>query len=207
MEVVNIKGQKTGKSVELDSAVFGIEPNDHAIYLDVKRYLAAQRTGTHKTKHRGEIHGSTRKLHKQKGTGGSRKGSAKNPLFRQGGSVFGPQPRNYDIKVNKSTQRLARASALSYKAKENSIVLLEDLSMDTPKTKAFIEVLKNLSLDNKKSLILIPERNDSVYLSSRNIQGTQVRIASMVNTYEIMNSHQVVFVGNAHEVVTNICKK
>ncbi|MFM9421621.1 MAG: hypothetical protein RIR06_82, partial [Bacteroidota bacterium] len=130
MEVVNIKGQKTGKSVELDSAVFGIEPNDHAIYLDVKRYLAAQRTGTHKTKHRGEIHGSTRKLHKQKGTGGSRKGSAKNPLFRQGGSVFGPQPRNYDIKVNKSTQRLARASALSYKAKENGIVLLEDLSMD-----------------------------------------------------------------------------
>lgn len=207
MEVVNIKGQKTGKSVELDSAVFGIEPNDHAIYLDVKRYLAAQRTGTHKTKHRGEIHGSTRKLHKQKGTGGSRKGSAKNPLFRQGGSVFGPQPRNYDIKVNKSTQRLARASALSYKAKENGIVLLEDLSMDTPKTKAFIEVLKNLSLNNKKSLILIPERNDSVYLSSRNIQGTQVRIASMVNTYEIMNSHQVVFVGNAHEVVTNICKK
>jgi large subunit ribosomal protein L4 len=207
MEVVNIKGQKTGKSVELDSAVFGIEPNDHAIYLDVKRYLAAQRTGTHKTKHRGEIHGSTRKLHKQKGTGGSRKGSAKNPLFRQGGSVFGPQPRSYDIKVNKSTQRLARASALSYKAKENGIVLLEDLSMDSPKTKAFIEVLKNLSLDNKKSLILIPERNDSVYLSSRNIQGTQVRIASMVNTYEIMNSHQVVFVGNAHEVVTNICKK
>ena len=207
MEVVNIKGQKTGKSVELDGAVFGIEPNDHAIYLDVKRYLAAQRTGTHKTKHRGEIHGSTRKLHKQKGTGGSRKGSAKNPLFRQGGSVFGPQPRNYDIKVNKSTQRLARASALSYKAKENGIVLLEDLTMDAPKTKAFIEVLKNLSLNNKKSLILIPERNDSVYLSSRNIQGTQVRIASMVNTYEIMNSHQVVFVGNAHEVVTNICKK
>jgi large subunit ribosomal protein L4 len=207
MEVVNIKGQKTGKSVELDSAVFGIEPNDHAIYLDVKRYLAAQRTGTHKTKHRGEIHGSTRKLHKQKGTGGSRKGSAKNPLFRQGGSIFGPQPSSYDIKVNKSTQRLARASALSYKAKENSIVLLDDLSMETPKTKAFIEVLKNLSLNNKKSLILIPERNDSVYLSSRNIQGTQVRIASMVNTYEIMNSHQVVFVGNAHEVVTNICKK
>jgi len=128
-------------------------------------------------------------------------------LFRQGGSIFGPQPRSYDIKVNKSTQRLARASALSYKAKENSIVLLDDLSMETPKTKAFIEVLKNLSLNNKKSLILIPERNDSVYLSSRNIQGTQVRIASMVNTYEIMNSHQVVFVGNAHEVVTNICKK
>lgn len=207
IEVLNTEGQKTGKKVNLDDAIFAIEPNDHAIYLDVKRYLAAQRTGTHKTKHRGEIHGSTRKLHKQKGTGGSRKGSAKNPLFRQGGSVFGPQPRNYDIKVNKSTQRLARASALSYKAKENGIVLLEDLSMDTPKTKAFIEVLKNLSLDNKKSLILIPERNDSVYLSSRNIQGTQVRIASMVNTYEIMNSHQVVFVGNAHEVVTNICKK
>ncbi len=207
LDIFNIQGQKTGSSVELDAEVFGIEPNDHAIYLDVKRYLAAQRTGTHKTKHRGEIHGSTKKLHKQKGTGGSRKGSAKNPLFRQGGSVFGPRPRAYDIKVNRSTTRLARASALSYKAKENGIMLVDALSFDKPKTSEFLNVLKNLSINSRKSLILIPERNDSLYLSSRNIQGANVQIASMVNTYDIMNSHQVVFVGNAHEMVTNILKK
>lgn len=207
LEVLNIQGQKTGKSVELDAAVFGIEPNDHAIYLDVKRYLAAQRSGTHKTKHRGEIHGSTRKLHKQKGTGGSRKGSIKNPLFRQGGSVFGPQPRSYDIKVNKSTQRLARASALAYKAQENGIVLVDTMEMSSPKTKEFVAILKNLAANDTKSLILLPERNDSVYLSSRNIQSTNVQIASMVNTYDIMNSNRVIFVGNAHELVTNILKK
>jgi large subunit ribosomal protein L4 len=207
LEVLNIQGQKTGKSVELDAAVFGIEPNDHAIYLDVKRYLAAQRAGTHKTKHRGEIHGSTRKLHKQKGTGGSRKGSIKNPLFRQGGSVFGPQPRSYDIKVNKSTQRLARASALAYKAQENGIVLVDTMEMSSPKTKEFVAILKNLAANDTKSLILLPERNDSVYLSSRNIQSTNVQIASMVNTYDIMNSNRVIFVGNAHELVTNILKK
>ena len=207
VEVLNIQGQKTGKSVELDTAVFGIEPNDHAIYLDVKRYLAAQRTGTHKTKHRGEIHGSTRKLHKQKGTGGSRKGSIKNPLFRQGGSVFGPQPRSYDIKVNKSTQRLARASALAYKAQENGILVVDTIDMASPKTKDFVAILKNLAVNDSKSLILLPERNDSVYLSSRNIQSTNVQIASMVNTYDIMNSNRVIFVGNAHELVTNILKK
>lgn len=207
LEVLNIQGQKTGKSVELDAAVFGIEPNDHAIYLDVKRYLAAQRAGTHKTKHRGEIHGSTRKLHKQKGTGGSRKGSIKNPLFRQGGSVFGPQPRSYDIKVNKSTQRLARASALAYKAQENEIILVDTMEMSTPKTKEFVAILKNLAANDTKSLILLPERNDGVYLSSRNIQSTNVQIASMVNTYDIMNSNRVIFVGNAHELVTNILKK
>jgi len=152
LEVLNTSGQKTGKTVTLDDTVFSIEPNDHAIYLDVKRYLAAQRTGTHKTKHRGEIHGSTRKLHKQKGTGGARKGSIKNPLFRQGGSIFGPRPRNYDIKVNKSTQRLARMSALSYKAKENGILVLEGMGMDKPKTKEFISVLKNLNLSGKKNI-------------------------------------------------------
>ncbi|MFM9005217.1 MAG: 50S ribosomal protein L4, partial [Flavobacteriales bacterium] len=155
LEVLNTSGQKTGKSVTLDASVFAIEPNDHAIYLDVKRYLAAQRTGTHKSKHRGEIHGSTRKLHKQKGTGGSRKGSIKNPLFRQGGTIFGPQPRSYEIKVNKSTQRLARKSALSYKAKENNILVLDTISMDKPHTKGFAGVLKNLSLDGKKTLVLI----------------------------------------------------
>jgi len=207
IEVLNTAGQKTGKTVNLDETVFAIEPNDHAIYLDVKRYLAAQRTGTHKSKHRGEIHGSTRKLHRQKGTGGSRKGSIKNPLFRQGGTIFGPQPRNYDIKVNKSTQRLARKSALSYKAKENGIILVDALSMDKPKTKAFVDVLNNLKLNGKKTLVLIPERNDNVYLSSRNVEKTNVQIASLVNTYDIMNSHNVVFVGNAHELVTELLKK
>jgi large subunit ribosomal protein L4 len=207
LEVLNTSGQKTGKSVTLDASVFAIEPNDHAIYLDVKRYLAAQRTGTHKSKHRGEIHGSTRKLHKQKGTGGSRKGSIKNPLFRQGGTIFGPQPRSYDIKVNKSTQRLARKSAFSYKAKENSILVLDTISMDKPQTKQFASLLKSLSLEGKKTLVLIPERNDNVFLSSRNIEKTNVQIASLVNTYDIMNSHNVVFVGNAHEVVTELLKK
>jgi large subunit ribosomal protein L4 len=207
LEVLNTSGQKTGKSVTLDASVFAIEPNDHAIYLDVKRYLAAQRTGTHKSKHRGEIHGSTRKLHKQKGTGGSRKGSIKNPLFRQGGTIFGPQPRSYDIKVNKSTQRLARKSALSYKAKENNILVLDAIAMDKPRTKDFAGVLKNLSLDGKKTLILIPERNDNVFLSSRNLEKTNVQIASLVNTYDIMNSHNVVFVGNAHELIAELLKK
>jgi large subunit ribosomal protein L4 len=207
LEVLNTQGQKTGKTVQLDDTIFAIEPNDHAIYLDVKRYLAAQRTGTHKSKHRGEIHGSTRKLHRQKGTGGSRKGSAKNPLFRQGGSIFGPQPRNYDIKVNKSTQRLARASAFSYKAQENGIIVLDNLDMNQPKTKEFVSVIKNLNLTDKKALVLIPEKNEKVYLSSRNVQGANVQIASQVNTYDIMNSHHVVFVGNAHELVTEILKK
>jgi large subunit ribosomal protein L4 len=207
LEVLNTSGQKTGKSVTLDETVFAIEPNDHAIYLDVKRYLAAQRTGTHKAKHRGEIHGSTRKLHRQKGTGGSRKGSIKNPLFRQGGSIFGPQPRSYDIKINKSTQRLARASALSYKAKDNGIIVLDALSMAAPKSKDFVQVIKNLNLTDKKALVLIPERNDNVYLSSRNVQGARVQFVNEVNTYDIMNSHSIVFVGNAHEVVTEILKK
>jgi len=207
IEVLNSNGQKTGSKVNLDDAVFAIEPNDHAIYLDVKRYLAAQRSGTHKTKHRGEIHGSTRKLHRQKGTGGSRKGSIKNPLFRQGGSIFGPQPRNYEIKVNKSTQRLARASALSYKAKENGIVMVDAIAMDAPKTQAFLQVLKNLNVADRKTLILVPAKDNNVYLSARNIQGANVQMANMVNTYDIMNSNNVVFVGNAHEVLTEILKK
>lgn len=207
LEVLNSQGQKTGNKVTLDDSIFAIEPNDHAIYLDVKRYLAAQRTGTHKTKHRGEVNGSTRKLHKQKGTGGSRKGSIKNPLFRQGGSIFGPRPRQYDIKVNKNTQRLARASALAYKAKENGLVVVDALNMNGPKTKDFVQVLNNLSLADKKTLVLISERNDSIYLSSRNLQRASVKIASLVNTYDIMNCNNIVFVGNAHEVVTEILKK
>lgn len=207
LEVLNTAGQKTGKSVTLDDAIFGIEPNDHAIYLDVKRYLAAQRTGTHKSKHRGEISGSTRKLHRQKGTGGSRKGSIKNPLFRNGGSIFGPRPRNYDIKVNKSTQRLARASAFSYKAKANGLMVVDAIALTAPKTKEFSQIIKNLNLADKKTLVLVSEKNDNIYLSSRNLEKTNVQIASMVNTYDIMNSNNVVFVGNAHEVVTEILKK
>ena len=207
LEVLNSSGQKTGKTVTLDDTVFSIEPNDHAIYLDIKRYLAAQRTGTHKTKHRGEIHGSTRKLHRQKGTGGSRKGSIKNPLFRQGGSIFGPRPRSYDIKVNKSTQRLARKSALSYKAKENGIMVLDAINFDKPKTKEFAGLMKSLNLADRKTLVLIPERNDNTFLSSRNVERANVQIASLVNTYDIMNSHNIVFVGNAHEVVTELLKK
>jgi large subunit ribosomal protein L4 len=207
LEVLNMQGQKTGKKVDLDDAIFAIEPNDHAIYLDVKRYLAAQRSGTHKTKHRGEIHGSTRKLHKQKGTGGSRKGSIKNPLFRQGGSIFGPQPRNYEIKVNKSTQRLARASALSYKAKENGIVVLDALSMDAPKTSAFNVVLKSLNVSDKKPLFLIGEKNNNVYLSSRNVQNASVQMANAVSTYDLMNCSHIVFVGNSHEILSDILKK
>jgi len=207
IEVLNTSGQKTGKTVDLDDTIFGIEPNDHAIYLDVKRYLAAQRTGTHKSKHRGEIAGSTKKLHKQKGTGGSRKGSIKNPLFRNGGSIFGPQPRSYDIKVNKSTQRLARKSALAYKAKENSILCLDAISLNTPKTSDFAKIIASLKLDNKKTLVVVPSIDKNVYLSSRNLEKTSVQIADHLNTYDIMNSNNVVFVGNAHEVITELLKK
>lgn len=207
LEVLNTSGQKTGKTVTLDETIFGIEPNDHAIYLDVKRYLAAQRTGTHKSKHRGEISGSTRKLHRQKGTGGSRKGSIKNPLFRNGGTIFGPRPRNYDIKVNKSTQRLARASAFAYKAKENSIMVLDAITLSAPKTKEFTQVIKNLNLTDKKTLVLISEKNENIYLSSRNLEKANVQIANLVNTYDIMKCNSVVFVGDAHEVVTEILKK
>ncbi len=207
LEVLNTSGQKTGKTVTLDETIFGIEPNDHAIYLDVKRYLAAQRTGTHKSKHRGEISGSTRKLHRQKGTGGSRKGSIKNPLFRNGGTIFGPRPRNYDIKVNKSTQRLARASAFAYKAKENSIMVLDAITLNAPKTKEFTQVIKNLNLTDKKTLVLISEKNENIYLSSRNLEKANVQIANLVNTYDIMKCNSVVFVGDAHEVVTEILKK
>jgi large subunit ribosomal protein L4 len=208
LEVYNTAGQKTGTTVTLDDSVFAIEPNDHAIYLDVKRYLAAQRTGTHKTKHRGEVHGSTKKIHRQKGTGGSRKGSIKGPTHaRTGGSTFGPRPRVYDIKVNKTTQRLARKSALAYKAKENGLIVLDTINFAAPKTKEFVQLIKNLKLENKKTLVLIPEKNDNVYMASRNLQKANVQIANLVNTYDIMNSHNIVFVGNAHEVVTELLKK
>ncbi len=206
LEVHNTEGKKTGKKVTLDDSVFAIEPNDHAIYLDVKKYLNAQRTGTSKTKERNEVSGSTRKIKKQKGTGGARAGSIKSPTIVGGGATFGPQPRSYDIKVNKNTSRLARKSALTYKAKESGIIVVDNITMDKPKTKEFSKVMSNLNL-SRKTLVLISERNDAVYLSARNTKDYNVKIASLVNTYDIMNSQKVVFVGNAHEVVTEILNK
>ena len=205
--IVNTKGEKTGKEVTLDKAVFGIEPNDHVIWLDVKRYRNAQRQGTHKAKERGEIAGSTRKIKKQKGTGTARAGSIKNPLFRGGGRVFGPKPRNYDIKLNKKVVRLARKSALSYKAKDNDIMVLDALEMNAPKTQDFVNILNNLKVNNDKTLIVVPEKNDNAYLSSRNVQGHDVQIVDYVNTYDILNSDKVIFVGNSVDIIQDILKK
>jgi large subunit ribosomal protein L4 len=174
LNVVNIEGKETNRKVELPDSIFGIEPNDHAIYLDVKQYLANQRQGTHKSKERGEISGSTRKIKKQKGTGTARAGSIKSPIFRGGGRVFGPRPRNYGFKLNKKVKRLARMSALAYKAKEQAIVVVEDFNFDTPKTKEFANIRKNLNVADKRSLLVVPEVNKNVYLSSRNLPKSEV---------------------------------
>ena len=190
--VVDIQGKDTGRKVELAKAVFGIEPNNHAIYLDVKSHLANKRQGTHKAKERGEIVGSTRKIKKQKGTGTARAGSIKNPLFRGGGRVFGPRVRDYSQKVNKKVKRLARKSALSIKAQEKSIIVLEDLSMDAPKTSAYINVLKSLGLESKKSLLVLAEPNNNVYLSSRNLKNSEALTTSELNTYKIVNANSIV---------------
>jgi large subunit ribosomal protein L4 len=190
LEVLNIQGEPTGRKVELASDVFGIEPNDHAIYLDVKRYQAALRQGTHKSKERNEISGSTRKIKKQKGTGTARFGSIKNPLFRGGGRVFGPRPRTYDLKVNKKVRSLARKSALTYKAKDQAIYVVEDFVFDAPKTKEYISFLSNMKLTDKKALHLRSDDCDNVWLSSRNIKKVLVQKISNTNTYEILN-HQV----------------
>ena len=190
--VVDIQGKDTGRKVELSKDVFGIEPNNHAIYLDVKSHLANKRQGTHKAKERGEIVGSTRKIKKQKGTGTARAGSIKNPLFRGGGRVFGPRVRDYSQKVNKKVKRLARKSALSIKAQEKSIIVLEDFAMDAPKTSAYIEVLKSLGLDSKKSLLVLAEPNNNVYLSSRNLKNSEALTTSELNTYKIVNANSIV---------------
>lgn len=190
--VVDIQGKDTGRKVELSKAVFGIEPNNHAIYLDVKSHLANKRQGTHKAKERGEIVGSTRKIKKQKGTGTARAGSIKNPLFRGGGRVFGPRVRDYSQKVNKKVKRLARKSALSIKAKEKSIIVLEDLSMEAPKTSAYINVLKSLGIESKKSLLVLAEPNNNVYLSSRNLKNSEALTTSELNTYKIVNANNIV---------------
>jgi len=205
--IYNKEGKKTAKSVSLDKAVFGIEPNDHAIYLDVKRYNAAQRQGTHKAKERAEITGSTRKIKKQKGTGTARAGSIKNPLFKGGGTVFGPRPHTHGMKVNKKVKRLARMSALSYKAQDNGIKVLESLSMEAPKTKDFKALIGNMELNGERTLFVMPALDKNVYLSARNIQRCNVTSAELLNTYEIMNSKNVVFVANAHDVVAENLKK
>jgi large subunit ribosomal protein L4 len=206
LTVHNIEGKSTSKKVTLDSDIFGIEPNDHAIYLDVKSYLAAQRQGTHKAKERGEIVGSTRKIKRQKGTGTARAGSIKNPLFRGGGRVFGPRPRNYRMKINQKVKQLARRSALTYKAQEEAIKVLEGLSMANAKTKEFLSVMKNLNVAEEKTLIVLPNYDKNVYLSSRNLQKHNVRAASDLSTYDIMNCKNLIFVDNAHEVVQGMLK-
>ena len=192
ISVFNIKGEDTGRKAVLNEAVFGIEPNDHAIYLDVKQYLAAQRQGTAKSKERSEMSGSTRKLGRQKGGGGARRGDINSPLLVGGARVFGPRPRNYAFKLNKKLKALARRSALSYKAKENSIVVLEDFTMDTPKTKAFVEILNNLKISEKKVLLVLPEANKNVFLSARNLEGAKLAIAKDINTYNVLDAGALV---------------
>ena len=199
--VINIEGKETGRKVTLNETIFGIEPNDHAIYLDTKQYMAGQRQGTHKAKERGEIMGSTRKLKRQKGTGTARFGSIKNPEFRGGGRIFGPRPRFYGFKLNKKVKELARKSALSYKARENRIIVLEDFSFDAPKTSKIAGMSSNLNLPNKKSLIVLPEQNKNIYLSSRNLQGVEVVTISDLNTYNIMKASTLVLTESAVDVL------
>lgn len=197
VSVLNIKGEDTGRKVVLNDSVFGIEPNDHAIYLDVKQYLAAQRQGTAKSKERSEMSGSTRKLGRQKGGGGARRGGINSPVLVGGARVFGPKPRNYDFKLNKKVKALARRSALSYKAQEGAIVVVEDFNFEAPKTKSFIDVVNNLKVADKKVLVVLPEANKNVYLSARNLQGAKVAIASDINTYGVLNAGVMVVTENA----------
>ena len=207
ISVLNIKGQETGKKVELNDAIFGIEPNDHVIYLAVKQYLAAQRQGTHKSKERSEIAGSTRKLIRQKGSGGARRGDIKSPVLRGGGRVFGPRPRDYWFKLNKKVKSLARKSALSYKAQQNAIVVVEDFNLDAPKTKSFVEIQKNLNIEGKKLLLVLPGINNNVYLSARNIQRVEVITANALNTYKVMNANVLVVTEDALKLVDETFNK
>jgi large subunit ribosomal protein L4 len=201
LAILNIDGKETGRKVNLDDSIFGIKPNDHAIYLDTKQFLASQRQGTAKSKQRGEVAGSTRKIKRQKGTGTARAGSIKNPLFRGGGRVFGPQPRFYGFKLNKKLKQLARKSALSYKASANNIIVLEDFSFEAPKTKEMIKMGNNLNIGNKKSLFVLPEQNKNIYLSSRNVQGVDVITAGELSTYKIMKASTLVLVESAVDVL------
>lgn len=209
MEVAILKysGEKSGKKVNLSDTVFGIEPNDHAIYLDVKSYLANQRQGTHKSKQRNEIAGSSKKIKKQKGTGGARAGNIKNPQFKGGGRVFGPQPRDYSFKLNKKVKDLARKSALTYKAKDNAIAVLEDFKFEAPKTKQYLAMLSALSLADKKTLLVLPETNKNVVLSGRNIKNAKVTTADQINTYDVMNADSVIFIESSVSKVENLLNK
>ena len=206
IKVLNKEGKATAKKVSLTKEIFAIEPNDHAIYLDVKQYLANQRQGTHQSRERGDIAGSTRKIKKQKGTGTARSGSIKNPLVRGGGRVFGPRPKSYSFKLNKKLKVLARKSALTYKAKEDSILVLDDLSFKTPKTKDFISVLKNLKIDGDKSLFVTSEKDQNTFLSSRNLKNAKVITADKLNTYDILYSHKLIISENAFDQIEKLFK-
>ncbi|HMV09669.1 MAG TPA: 50S ribosomal protein L4 [Cyclobacteriaceae bacterium] len=209
MEIALLKysGEKSTKKVSLPETVFGIEPNDHAIYLDVKSFLANQRQGTHKSKQRNEISGSSKKLKKQKGTGGARAGNIKNPQFKGGGRVFGPTPRDYSFKLNKKVKDLARKSALTYKAKDNAIAVLEDFSFETAKTSQYAKMLSAISLADKKTLLVLPERNKNVVLSGRNIKNAKITTADQINTYDVMNADSVIFVESSVSKVENLLNK
>lgn len=200
IEVLNSKGKATGRTVELPEEIFGAEPNNHVIYLAVKQYLAAQRQGTHKVKTRAEVKGASRKLHRQKGTGGSRKGNIRNPLYKGGGTIFGPKPHSYDIKLNRKVKDLAKISALSYKAKDNAIVVVEDINLDTPKTKTFVDILGNLKVADKKVMFVQPEYNDNVELSLRNVPSVLGVLLSDINTYDIVNSEVLVLTESAAKI-------
>ncbi|ANH80416.1 50S ribosomal protein L4 [Niabella ginsenosidivorans] len=200
IEVLNIEGKGTGRSIELPDDIFGAEPNNHVIYLAVKQYLAAQRQGTHKVKTRAEVHGASRKLHKQKGTGGSRKGNIRNPLYKGGGTIFGPKPRDYSFKLNKKVKDLAKISALSYKAKENAIVVVEDVNLDAPKTKTLATALSKWNVGDKKSLFILPEPNENVELSLRNVPSVLAMPLSDINTYDIVNSEVLVLSEGAAKI-------
>jgi large subunit ribosomal protein L4 len=201
LAILNTSGKETGRKIDLNDLIFGIEPNDHAIYLDTKQYLANQRQGTHKSKERGEVAGSTRKIKKQKGTGTARAGNIRNPLYRGGGRVFGPKPRFYGFKLNKKVKQLARKSALSYKASTNNIIILEDFSFEAPKTREIIKMGNNLNIVNKKSVFVLPEQNNNIYLSSRNVQGVEVVMASELSTYKIMKASTLILVESAVDVL------
>jgi large subunit ribosomal protein L4 len=203
LNIVNIQGKETGRKIELPDSIFAIKPNDHAIYLDVKQYLANQRQGTHKSKERAEIARSTRKVKKQKGSGSARYGSLKSPLFRGGGRIFGPQPRDYSFKLNKKLKHLARLSALTYKAKQNEIVIVEDFNFEKPKTKEFLTIRKNAGIEKGWSIVVLKERDNNIYLSSRNIQKSEVNIPSDLNTYSIMRAKALIFTESS---VSELCK-
>jgi large subunit ribosomal protein L4 len=205
--VVKLSGESTGRKVNLTNEVFGIEPNDHAIWLDVKSYLANQRQGTHKSKQRNEITGSSKKLKKQKGTGGARAGNIKNPQFKGGGRIFGPTPRDYSFKLNKKVKDLARKSALTYKAKDNMIAVVEDFNFAAPKTKQYLSMLKSLALDGKKTLLVLPETNSNIVLSGRNIQHAKVVTANQINTYDVMNAEQLILVESSLSKIDNLLNK